>query len=85
MRPNNLLFDFMVAFAKGKGCKTLHLGGGYQEGDSLFKYKSSFTNQNHYDYYLGTNIYQPDVYEKLAQLKGKANEGEGFFPIYRKP
>lgn len=85
MRPNNLLFDFMVAFSKDKGCQTLHLGGGYQEGDSLFKYKSSFTNQNYYDYYLGTNIYQHDIYKKLAELKGKANEVGGFFPIYRKP
>ncbi len=84
MRPNNLLFDFMVAFSKGKGCELLHLGGGYQEGDSLFKYKSSFTNQNNYDYYLGTNIYHDSLYEELTKLNGCTGES-GFFPLYRKP
>lgn len=85
MRPNNLLFDFMVAFSRQQGCDMLHLGGGYQEGDSLFKYKSSFTNQNNYDYFLGTNIYRNDLYQELAELTGKANGAKDFFPLYRKP
>ncbi|MFC4712850.1 GNAT family N-acetyltransferase [Planococcus dechangensis] len=85
MRPNNLLFDFMVSFSKENGCETLHLGGGYQEDDSLFKYKTSFTNQNNYDYYLGTNIYDDALYEKLTLLKNNSDSERNFFPLYRKP
>lgn len=84
LRPNNLIFDFMVQYAKEKGCKLLHLGGGYQENDSLFEFKSSFTNGNHFNFMLGMNIYNMDIYEELVkQANSQSVIKEGFFPLYR--
>ncbi|HSP22265.1 MAG TPA: GNAT family N-acetyltransferase [Planococcus sp. (in: firmicutes)] len=84
LRPNNLLFNSMVVLAKKMNCSLLHLGGGYQESDSLFKYKSSFTNDNNYDYFLGTNIYNLQIYAELVEMAASRScLTEGYFPLYR--
>lgn len=84
LRPNNLLFDFMVILSKQMGCKLLHLGGGCQENDSLFHYKASFSNDNHYDFFLGTNIYNHEIYQELVEHAARRSGlKEGFFPLYR--
>lgn len=84
LRPNNLIFDFMVAVSKKMNCKLLHLGGGCQENDSLFEYKASFSNNNNYDYLLGTNIYNHEVYAELVEkAESQSALKEGYFPLYR--
>lgn len=84
LRPNNLIFHFMVELSKKMGCKLLHLGGGCQENDSLFHYKTSFSNSNNFDFFLGTNIYNPEIYTELVQLAANRSPlKEGFFPLYR--
>ena len=84
LRPNNLLFNFMVVLSQKLNCRFLHLGGGYRENDSLFRYKTSFTNNNNYDFYLGTNIYNPEIYAELVEMAGsRSSLNEGYFPLYR--
>lgn len=84
LRPNNLLFNFMVELSKDLNCRLLHLGGGYQENDSLFKYKTSFTNNNNYKYFLGTNIYNQRIYDELVEIAACREElKEDYFPLYR--
>lgn len=84
LRPNNLIFDYMVEVAKSKGCKALHLGGGYAEDDGLFKFKSSFTNHNHFPYYIGKKIYNHTQYEEITSyVKQNYEVKEQFFPTYR--
>ncbi|MGO1057823.1 GNAT family N-acetyltransferase [Planococcus sp. FY231025] len=84
LRPNNLVFDAMVEVSKIMGCTLLHLGGGCQENDSLFHYKASFSNHNHFDYFIGTNIYDQELYTELVEEAGRRGGlKEGFFPLYR--
>ncbi|MGM0896521.1 MAG: GNAT family N-acetyltransferase [Bacillota bacterium] len=84
LRPNNLLFNFMVIVSQEMNCKLLHLGGGCGENDSLFKYKTSFTDNNNYDYFLGTNIYNAEIYAELTEMAASHSRlPEGFFPSYR--
>jgi lipid II:glycine glycyltransferase (peptidoglycan interpeptide bridge formation enzyme) len=84
LKPNNLLFDFMIETCKLMGSKILHLGGGYQENDGLFKFKSSFANTNHYEYYLGKKVHLPELYNRIvADLKEDYELDESYFPIYR--
>ncbi|WP_010678079.1 lipid II:glycine glycyltransferase FemX [Bacillus timonensis] len=83
-RPNNLLFDFMIEVCKSFGSKELHLGGGYQENDGLFKYKTSFTNNHNYDYFIGKKIHNLDKYEDVMEyLKKRYELKDHYFPIYR--
>jgi lipid II:glycine glycyltransferase (peptidoglycan interpeptide bridge formation enzyme) len=84
LRPNNLIFDSMIEAAKKMGCSLLHLGGGCQENDSLFHYKASFSNHNHFDYFIGTNIHNPELYAELVEAAARDSlTKEGFFPLYR--
>lgn len=83
-KPNNLLFDFMIEYCKQNGSSILHLGGGYKENDGLFKFKSSFTNNNNFDYYIGTKIYDHKKYNKIVnEIKNIYETDKSFFPIYR--
>lgn len=87
LRPNNLLYDAMVEFSKSLGLKTLHLGGGYQENDNLFKFKTSFTNNKHFHYYLGKHILNDKIYHELSQMvmnNLSCNDECNFFPAYRR-
>ncbi|UTR10568.1 GNAT family N-acetyltransferase [Evansella sp. LMS18] len=84
LRPNNLLFDYMIKFSKSKGTSFLHLGGGYEENDGLFKFKTSFTNNNNYKYFIGTQIYNEDLYKKIVKdVETKYFINENYFPVYR--
>ena len=72
--PNNFLFWELIKFAKEKGFKYLHLGGGSSTDidDSLFKFKRHFGN-NILEFYIGTRIHNKDIYEKLIDLWSKNN------------
>ena len=59
----------MIELSKSKGCTHLHLGGGYQDDDNLFKYKTSFSNNNVYEYYIGKNIFDKNLYNLLVVEK----------------
>ncbi|RSK53485.1 GNAT family N-acetyltransferase [Bacillus canaveralius] len=84
LKPNNLLFDFMIEFCISKGSKDLHLGGGYQENDGLFKFKTSFTNNNNHDYYIGKKIHNLNQYNDIIDNLKKLYEiNENYFPAYR--
>ncbi|MHA6259977.1 lipid II:glycine glycyltransferase FemX [Sporosarcina sp. CAU 1771] len=83
LRPNNLLFDYMIEFSKSKNCTLIHLGGGYEKNDNLFKYKVSFTNNNNYEYYFGTTILDSTIYKYLVQEKQNLDLQKDYFPLYR--
>lgn len=84
LKPNNLIFDFMVEFCKSRGSILLHLGGGCQENDGLFKFKASFTNNNHYDYFIGKRVYDERIYNEITEkVKSQYRVNEEYFPIYR--
>ncbi|WP_164525605.1 GNAT family N-acetyltransferase [Siminovitchia acidinfaciens] len=84
LKPNNLMFDFMIEFSKSKGVKLLHLGGGYEENDGLFKFKSAFTNNNNFEYYIGKKVHNTREYNKITNDLNKLYDvQENYFPIYR--
>ncbi|PTL40238.1 lipid II:glycine glycyltransferase FemX [Alkalicoccus saliphilus] len=84
LRPNNLIFDYMTKVSKEAGCHLLHLGGGYQENDNLFMYKTSFTDNNNYNFYIGKRVYDETLYKEMEERAGSSAE-ETFFPSYRAP
>jgi lipid II:glycine glycyltransferase (peptidoglycan interpeptide bridge formation enzyme) len=84
LKPNNLLFDYMVEFSERKGASLLHLGGGYEEDDGLFRFKTSFTNNNHFSYYIGKKVYNPSLYHKIiSEIRKRYEVNESYFPLYR--
>lgn len=67
------------------GYSCLHLGGGYAGNDDpLYQFKKGFGQDNEYEYFIGTKVHFPELYDRMADLLGK-QAFEGYFPIYRHP
>lgn len=83
MSPAYLLKYATLEFAKDKKIKLIHYGGGTtnDEKDSLFVFKSRFTNEGFFDFYIGKKVYDKEIYEKLVKIT--KTEDSSFFPKYR--
>jgi hypothetical protein len=95
LRPNNLLFFEAMTWGCSRGQVAMHLGGGYQAGDELFRFKSGFSPLRA-SFYLGRAVHDPEAYERATAARAtamKGANGEGkkpadagdFFPAYRAP
>lgn len=87
--PNNLLIWRVILWAKEKGYKKMHLGGGSGKDDNLFRFKEGFSKDKK-KFCTASTIYIKDEYEKLCYLKDEykledRNPKQEFFPYYRKP
>ncbi|MBE9223907.1 GNAT family N-acetyltransferase [Phormidium sp. LEGE 05292] len=88
LAPSKLEIDVIRRWAKENGNRLLHLGGGVgSRDDSLFKFKSGFSDlrSNFYTYRM---IINPEKYTKLIQAweekYGYSNDFDNdFFPLYR--
>ncbi len=74
---NNFLHHVVASYGKENGYQLVHLGGGNKKGDSLFEFKKSVGNKL-FDYYLGKNIINPEIYNKLSQYRPDSDH----FPCY---
>jgi hypothetical protein len=81
-RPNDLLKVELMLWAKEAGKRRFVLGGGYEPGDGIFRYKRSFAPHGLVPFEVGMRILRPDVYEALAERASGPRE-PGFFPAYR--
>jgi lipid II:glycine glycyltransferase (peptidoglycan interpeptide bridge formation enzyme) len=87
-QPNKLLLHEVRSWAKERGNRVMHLGGGVGGGqDSLFAFKSGFSKVtcSFYSWRLITN---PESYIDLTRRRGIKSGSESptdFFPEYRRP
>lgn len=69
---NRILYE-AACWAHEKNIQALHLGGGVGAGelaeDSLFDFKQKFNPSGRADYYVGSNIFSKDAYEKLMEIR----------------
>ena len=84
---NNLLLVKAAAWGASVGATEFHLGGGYSEGDSLFKFKASMSSERR-EFAIGRAIHDPVNYGKLANIAADrlgptSASAQGFFPAYR--
>jgi GNAT superfamily N-acetyltransferase len=81
-----LLINACAQWARERGCKLLHLGGGVSNSDSLFEYKRSFGG-NIYRYHTLEVISDASRYCELVERRLKFGPDwqgrSGFFPQYR--
>ena len=87
-RPTKLMLHFVRGWAKERGAKWLHLGGGVGGGeDSLFKFKAGFSKARS-PFFTLRLVVDPALYRTLSRAKhAEADETvlDGFFPLYRRP
>jgi hypothetical protein len=90
LAPNKLMIDSMRLWAKRRGNKVLHLGGGVGSAkDSLYHFKAGFSQQRH-TFLVMRLIIDAEKYFNLVQLRAKELKKapevfyqSNFFPAYR--
>ena len=89
--PDRFVDDTERVWAKEKGTRVFHLGGGGSQKDSVFQYKAGFSDRRH-AFFTWRWILQPDVFEELCAKKTHWNAANrlrpisaGYFPAYRCP
>ncbi len=81
--PNNSLIHYVVEWAKSKGKKVLHLGGGYAgDTDTLYRFKKRFNKYGDLPFYIGKRIRNEEIYQELVK---NLLVSENYFPLYRHP
>ncbi|MHB1042452.1 MAG: GNAT family N-acetyltransferase [Eubacteriales bacterium] len=84
-RPNNILKHEVVKWAKKRGIRYFLLGGGYREGDGIFRYKRSFASGGVLSFYIGKKVHDHSAVSMLENEMGQGKQDpEGYFPSYRR-
>lgn len=83
LSPAYILKYLTLKWGEENGINYIHYGGGTtnDENDSLLKFKSKFTKEGFFDFYIGKKIYNQEVYDYLVEQTN--TEKEEFFPQYR--
>lgn len=66
--PNNILLWEAIQYAKQKGYKKFHFGGGLTDSmeDNLFRFKSKFSKE-YIDFYIGKRVHNRETYTELIK------------------
>ena len=93
LTPTKVLLDNARQWAKARGNRYFHLGGGRgcQDSDPLFYFKSGFSSSRHC-FYTGRWILNSSLYDSLVAGRRQSAEANqsilsspDFFPLYRAP
>ena len=90
---NDLLKHGIIEWGREQGKASFVLGGGYQPGDGIFRYKRAFAPDGVVPFAVGRLVFDPEVYAQLVELRQswEASRGRdwrpspGFFPEFRAP
>ena len=90
LRPNNLLFNEIIVWAKKEGYEIFNLGGGYSGERELLRFKSSFTKTVE-NFYIYNKIHNTKAYRAVCKAKSLYDKEKGislvdssYFPAYRR-
>jgi CelD/BcsL family acetyltransferase involved in cellulose biosynthesis len=90
---NDLLKHAIVEWGRDQGKRSFVLGGGYQPGDGIFRYKRAFAPDGVVPFSVGRLVFDPEGYQQLVEARRawEAARGRdwrpapGFFPEFRAP
>ena len=88
LSPSKVLVDDAILWARDRGNRVLHMGGGHGgREDSLFWFKSRYSPRRHI-FETGRWVIEPHAYAELvaarrAAISGPSSLDPGFFPAYR--
>lgn len=79
----NLIIHSAITWAKEVGYEIFNLGGGRRVGDSLWRFKLSFSATTK-PFYTYRKIHNQTAYDEICKQRGVNDKGAGFFPAYRR-
>lgn len=80
--PTDMILLEAIKWAKNQHLQYLHLGGGLSKDDSLFNFKSGFSDIS-MKFYIGKIIYMKSVYDQIVHSSNTDGKNNSFFPAYR--
>lgn len=91
VRPNDLLKYEIMRWGHAQGKSSFVLGGGFEEGDGIFRYKRSFAPRGCTPFRVGQRVLDRAAYDCLVKARrlNESTQGSawtprpGFFPEYR--
>ena len=83
LSPAYILQYAITLWGKENGKTLIHDGGGRtgDAEDSLYLFKKQFGKNTEFDYYVGSKIWNQEVYGQLSRLVGRESS-TNFFPAY---
>lgn len=84
LSPAYILKFLTLEWGRNHGVEYIHYGGGTTNDpdDSLLNFKSKFTKEGFFDFYIAKNIFNREIYDYLVE---KTNTKDAdYFPKYRK-
>ena len=60
------------------------LGGGHGADDGIYLYKKGLAPSGVYNFFVGSKIFNEELYKKLCHEKYLTDLDNTFFPLYRK-
>jgi hypothetical protein len=89
--PNYFLKHRIAAWAIGEGKRSYVLGGGYQRGDGLYRYKRGFSREGEVPFRVACLVHDERAYRELVVRRAATSIQGGapwaprpeFFPSYR--
>lgn len=84
LSPQYILKYGTVLWGKEKGYELIHYGGGRSNsrGDNLFLFKKKFAQNTEFQFGIGKNIWNEDIYNRLCSSIG-IDSNCNYFPAYR--
>ncbi|UJF15393.1 GNAT family N-acetyltransferase [Jeotgalibaca sp. MA1X17-3] len=76
----------IINYLKQAGKEYYIFGGGYRGEDSLYQYKTKFSQQGQVPFYIGKKTHLPEVYKQLTDMRSQQGNYEPdslFYPLYR--
>ena len=88
LAPSNLLLYKTALWGCEHGFRTFHLGGGVGSGeDNLYKFKATFNKVSDYQFSIGKQVFDQQLYDELVGLRRRSDEAfdetSQYFPLYR--
>ena len=83
MSPNDLLKHDVIEHAAAAGLEHYVLGGGYQAGDGIFRYKRAFDPTGIVPFHGVQLVPDAEAYDEACSSTGAPDTS--FFPRYRAP
>lgn len=85
LSPAYILRYGVTVWGKENGYELIHYGGGItsSEEDTLYTLKKQLVKNTKFDFYIGKQIWNYEIYKELCKIKNISVDEE-YFPAYRK-
>lgn len=84
LRPNDMLKHEVMLWGMANDKSDFVLGGGFEPGDGIYRYKKAFAPNGSKPFHVGTRVMDTERYAELSHASPSSAGDSAFFPAYRR-